>query len=479
MRIARFRYQGVRGSVLTMFGGVVLGACGSAGVADDDVQRLAVHDGSFGAIGVHGAALNESEGLPVAQSVITDAIVAIAVAEEGKGPAEVGVSTGYPLSEYAGDITGGWCSEFTSWAYWRGGCPFSDQWGAYPWMIGGSEQIREWFLEHSRFVHQTDPEWETYVPRPGDYIRYNTSGGGHSGIVRYVEGTSLYTVEGNVNDVVMLRRLRDYLTAYSDPTDGIDGFGVNPCGDQGAGGAAGGGAGGGSGGVEVSGGAGGSGGAETGGAAGQGVQTVEAWARVVARPAAPAPVARRPGASRRAASGPAARSGRAVSPRGAGPAVACPPRRVEPAPAGGWSPRPGIVERGLGARCGWDDGTHRRFARQRGEPRCRWQRGGGRQSGRERRDCARHGRGHRERCGADPGVVGSAASSGGPPTSGTSAVAAPGADDGSTAEDGGCACAVSVAVGGSGKGVGIIALLLGLCLRKRGRRLGRVDSSLG
>jgi|GEM_PF-4891408 len=478
MRIARFRYQGVRGSVLTMFGGVVLGACGSAGVADDDVQRLAVHDGSFGAIGVHGAALNESEGLPVAQSVITDAIVAIAVAEEGKGPAEVGVSTGYPLSEYAGDITGGWCSEFTSWAYWRGGCPFSDQWGAYPWMIGGSEQIREWFLEHSRFVHQTDPEWETYVPRPGDYIRYNTSGGGHSGIVRYVEGTSLYTVEGNVNDVVMLRRLRDYLTAYSDPTDGIDGFGVNPCGDQGAGGAAGGGAGGGSGGVEVSGGAGGSGGAETGGAAGQGeTGGLGTGGRTTGGTSAGGSTTGgfatggvgtggEVGASGFATGGgsgggmstqtggASAGGGMVPSTGGSSSGGSAPGAGGMTAPTGGSLVNGGSPAAGGSGAAGDSQGGSGETAPATGEVTAS---GGG----------------------ADPGVVGSAASSGGPPTSGTSAVAAPGADDGSTAEDGGCACAVSVAVGGSGKGVGIIALLLGLCLRKRGRRLGRVDSSLG
>ena len=132
---------------------------------DDDVRGYTVDDGSLEPIGVHRSALGEPDAPPIALSVITDAILEIAIAEEGKGPEEVGVSTGFPLIDYADDITGGWCSEFTSWAYWRGGCPFSDQRGNYPWMIGGSTQIRDWFVANSRFVYQTDPEWDiSYHP---------------------------------------------------------------------------------------------------------------------------------------------------------------------------------------------------------------------------------------------------------------------------------------------------------------------------
>ena len=153
-------------------------------------------------------------------------ILSIAETEEGKTLDQVGVSTGFPLSTYAGTAAGGWCSEFVAWAYWRGGCPFTGQRGTYPWLIGGSTQIRQWFITNSRFVYQTDAEWATYEPQPGDYIRYNNPEGGHSGIVRYADGTTLYTVEGNVNSKVMLRSLRNYKTAYADPANGIDGFGV-------------------------------------------------------------------------------------------------------------------------------------------------------------------------------------------------------------------------------------------------------------
>ncbi|MBN2575395.1 MAG: CHAP domain-containing protein [Deltaproteobacteria bacterium] len=193
-------------------------------------------------------------------------ILAIAEAEEGKTLDQVGVSTGYPLSTYAGAAAGGWCSEFVAWAYWRAGCPFTEQRGTYPWMIGGSTQIRQWFVTNSRFVYQTSAEWASYEPQPGDYVRYNNPQGGHSGIVRYAEGTTLYTVEGNVNNKVMLRTLRNYKTAYADPTDGIDGFGVmtdDQCGaTTGTGGTAGTGGGAGTGGTA------GTGSAGTGGEAG-------------------------------------------------------------------------------------------------------------------------------------------------------------------------------------------------------------------
>ena len=283
MTIATIRSTGAQVFLPAILGSLVLFACTPSDgddvndyIEDDDVKNYMVDDDSLDPVGAHRAALKNGDAPPIAASIYTDAILAIAIAEEDKGPDEVGVSTGYPLIDYADDLTGGWCSEFVSWAYWRGGCPFSgNNWGNYDWMLGGSTQIRQWFLDNSRFVYQTDAEWATFEPQPGDYIRYNTSGGGHSGIVRYVEGTTLYTVEGNVNNIVMLRSLRDYKTNYSDPVDGIDGFGVNPCGDGGAGGAAGvGGAGGepsigGAGGDTSPGGAGGSGGSEPPGTGGE------------------------------------------------------------------------------------------------------------------------------------------------------------------------------------------------------------------
>lgn len=69
-----------------------------------------------------------------------------------------------------------------------------------------------------------EAEWDTFVPAPGDYVRYDNAYGGHSGLVRYVseDGGTLHTVEGNVGNSVRSlskTRWRDYDARH------IDGFG--------------------------------------------------------------------------------------------------------------------------------------------------------------------------------------------------------------------------------------------------------------
>jgi hypothetical protein len=165
------------------------------------------------------------EPLPVAGSP-GDTIVAIAAAEEGRGPNQVGQDlTTYPfkLGNYL-DPGEAWCSEFVSWAYRAANHPFS---GGYEggWMLKGSVSIRSWFQQHKTFVSKGSAAWSTFTPQPGDYIRYNTSLGGHSGIVHHVSGSTLYTVEGNVNNQVMLRTVSAWHSYYS--IDGIGRLGLS------------------------------------------------------------------------------------------------------------------------------------------------------------------------------------------------------------------------------------------------------------
>ncbi len=150
-----------------------------------------------------------------------DQIVALAVAEENRGPSAVGQDlTGYPgkLSSYlsAGEA---WCSEFVSWVYKAAGYPLSggSQGG---WMIKDSVSLRTWFQKQSEWVAKGSASWSTFTPEPGDFIRYNNSSGGHSGMVREVSGTTLLTVEGNVNNKVMLLKLQSWRSVSS-----IDGIG--------------------------------------------------------------------------------------------------------------------------------------------------------------------------------------------------------------------------------------------------------------
>jgi len=165
----------------------------------------------------------ENQPEPLVSKSISDDIVSIAVAENGRGPQEVGREINfypYDLGRYLGPDEA-WCSEFVAWVYRVAGDPFT---GGYEggWLLRSSTQIRSWFQNNKRFINKSDPDWNSFIPVAGDYIRYDTSGGGHSGIVRYVEGSTLYTVEGNVSNLVRLRVINDWRNA----SNSIDGIGV-------------------------------------------------------------------------------------------------------------------------------------------------------------------------------------------------------------------------------------------------------------
>ncbi|MBN1670210.1 MAG: CHAP domain-containing protein [Kiritimatiellae bacterium] len=167
---------------------------------------------------------------PAADAIGGERIVALAVAENGRYPDEVGQDLDfypYDIKRYLAKTGTGphdyeaWCSEFVAWAYRAADSPFTGG-SEGGWMLKGSYSIRAWFVANSRFVDKSSPDWTTFVPQPGDYVRYDTAGGGHSGIVRYVQGTSLYTVEGNVGNQVRLRAISN----WRDPANSIDGIGL-------------------------------------------------------------------------------------------------------------------------------------------------------------------------------------------------------------------------------------------------------------
>jgi len=113
-----------------------------------------------------------------------------------------------------------WCTDFVSWVYRAAGVPFT---GGYQggWMIKNNFLIKRWYERHGLWVAKGSAEWEGYEPRPGDYMRIHTDGGGHSAIVHHVDGDTLYTVEGNVGNRVRLRTWRQYRRHPR-----IDGFGL-------------------------------------------------------------------------------------------------------------------------------------------------------------------------------------------------------------------------------------------------------------
>jgi hypothetical protein len=140
-----------------------------------------------------------------------DEIVAIAVYEEGRGPNEVGQDLGYypyDLGRYL-DPGEAWCSEFVSWVYKVAGYPLTGG-SEGGWMLVSSYVLKDWYQARGLWIQKGTSEWETYIPQAGDYLRYQFATDGHSGIVRYMSGSTLYSVEGNVSNIVQLRSRSDW-----------------------------------------------------------------------------------------------------------------------------------------------------------------------------------------------------------------------------------------------------------------------------
>jgi hypothetical protein len=156
----------------------------------------------------------------------------VAIKEDRRGPEQVGSELRaqniypYDLWTYLTGPEDAWCSEFLCWAYRVAGYPVGTDEGtaARPrWLLKGNTNIRDWFQNAANkheWIDRTSPKWETFIPVYGDFVRYDNSAGGHTGIVRYINGTTMYTVEGNVSNQVRLRTLTNYKSNTS-----IDGFG--------------------------------------------------------------------------------------------------------------------------------------------------------------------------------------------------------------------------------------------------------------
>jgi hypothetical protein len=94
-----------------------------------------------------------------------------------------------------------WCADFVSWVYKQAGHPFSG--GVDGWRIASAESLRQWFVQRGWYHPRTSAD----VPQSGDVVSFVHSGTGsdHTGIVDRVEGTTLYTVEGNTSNGVYRR----------------------------------------------------------------------------------------------------------------------------------------------------------------------------------------------------------------------------------------------------------------------------------
>jgi hypothetical protein len=96
-----------------------------------------------------------------------------------------------------------WCAIFVSWC--ANECGYLDA-GIIPRFAACERQGIVWFTE--RGLYQTD---DGYIPKPGDIIFFDWEQDGHSdhvGIVEYVEGEVVHTVEGNTTNSVARRSYR-------------------------------------------------------------------------------------------------------------------------------------------------------------------------------------------------------------------------------------------------------------------------------
>lgn len=126
----------------------------------------------------------------------------IAVAKTQLGYKELNPKTGYPIEpngsagytkygESFGNPTGEWCAYFVSWCARNAGISTS----VVP-RLGSCSATVEWYKKHSVFYSGSSG----YVPKAGDIIFFNWSGGAsakHIGIVTGVSGNNVYTIEGN------------------------------------------------------------------------------------------------------------------------------------------------------------------------------------------------------------------------------------------------------------------------------------------
>jgi hypothetical protein len=123
-------------------------------------------------------------------------IVAVAISQ-------IGNVNGEPYwSWYGFDSRVAWCATFVSWC--ANECGYIDA-GIIPKFAACQSQGIPWFKDRGLWQ---DP---SYIPAPGDIIFFDWEQDGdsdHVGIVEYVEGEVVYTVEGNTSNSVARRSYR-------------------------------------------------------------------------------------------------------------------------------------------------------------------------------------------------------------------------------------------------------------------------------
>ena len=125
---------------------------------------------------------------------------------------------GYNQEATAGknNLTRGWCGFFVWWCLMKAGLPKT----AYA-ATGSPDYARRWYVNNGRWQARG-----SYIPKAGDVILFDHLSNGtrdgvadHIGLVEYVSGSYVYTIEGNTSNMVASR-------SYKLTDAGIMGYGI-------------------------------------------------------------------------------------------------------------------------------------------------------------------------------------------------------------------------------------------------------------
>jgi hypothetical protein len=146
---------------------------------------------------------------------------------------EIGNKDGSSPGRYHGH-DGGWCSEFVSWVYRQAGEPFTGGEGDggicdEEWNMSTTYRVAAGFGRNEDWQFFSTEEitrnWQEGIdnplePKVGDYVFFSNEffsneaedNRAHSGIVEEIQDTTMYTIEGNVNNIVKQMTRSDWRT---------------------------------------------------------------------------------------------------------------------------------------------------------------------------------------------------------------------------------------------------------------------------
>lgn len=138
-------------------------------------------------------------------------VIEVAERELAIGTKGCRTSTNGQCAAYTDNTPEEWCADFVSWVYNKAGKPFSDGLSG-GWRINNVFSLDDYLsTKHKGNYFLRNDSSQT--PEPGDIIIFNDGGPRtHTGLVRSVQGNSLTTIEGNLNDSVSSRTVENYRT---------------------------------------------------------------------------------------------------------------------------------------------------------------------------------------------------------------------------------------------------------------------------